>query len=287
MSNPGLQGVVPFRFACHRCGHCCSGGAGYVWLEDGEIERLASRLGMSPAAFEREHVRVVPDPKSGALRKSLREEQTHDAGGRCRLLHGTNECSVYEDRPQHCRQFPYWEAVLEDKAAFEQARDVCPGITAEPTAESREGAFAALRELYEEVDAFVAKASPVCIMRGVCCRFEDAGHELYATALETDYAAHCHPAAPTPEAEGRCAYHVAGKCTAREGRPLGCRTYFCDTRTDSVLEEAHEFFLKGIRKIGAEYDYPVPYARFPASLLERIQVDIAPDSEELARTIHD
>ena len=40
---------------------------------------------------------------------------------------------------------------------------------------------------------------PVCIVRGVCCRFEEAGHELYATALEADYARDRHPEAPAPE----------------------------------------------------------------------------------------
>lgn len=279
VSNPGLEGVVPFRFSCHRCGHCCSGGAGYVWLEEGEAERMAQRLGVSLAAFEQEHVRVVPHPETGALRQSLREDSSWDSGGRCRLLRGVNECSVYEDRPQHCRQFPFWDSVLENKESFGRARDVCPGITEEPLPESRERAFEELAKLYREVDALVEKASPVCIMRGVCCRFEEAEHQLYATTLETDYAAHCHPEAPAPEAPGRCAYHVAGKCTAREGRPLGCRTYFCDSRTQSVLEEGHEHFLRRIREIGAEHNYPVAYANFPASLLERIKVGDSPNEE--------
>lgn len=244
---------------------------------------MAQRLGLSDAAFEQEHVRVVPDPKTGVLRRSLREESTADSGGRCRLLRGVNECSVYEDRPQHCRQFPFWDRVLKDKKAFGRARDVCPGITEEPSSESRARAFEALAKLYEEVDALVEKASPVCIMRGVCCRFEEAEHQLYATTLETDYAAHCHPEAPVPEAPGRCAYHVAGKCTAREGRPLGCRTYFCDSRTQSALEEGHEHFLKRIREIGAEHGYPVAYGNFPAALLERIQVVRPLDEDEQGR----
>ncbi len=225
---------------------------------------------MTALAFESEHVRVVPDPETGELRQSLREESTADSGGRCRLLIGANECSVYEDRPKHCQQFPFWDRVLENKDSFERAREVCPGITVQPSKEARESAFAALEELYEEVDAFVVKSASVCIARGVCCRFEDAGHDLYATTLETDYAAHRHPTAPEPEAPGRCAYHVEGKCTAREGRPLGCRTYFCDTRTTSVMEEAHEHFLKRIRAIGEEFGYPVAYGNFPAALLQRL-----------------
>ena len=104
---------------------------------------------------------------------------------------------------------------------------------------------------------------------GVCCRFEEAGHELFATALEADFAAERHPDAPAPEAEGRCPYHVRGRCTARAGRPLGCRTYFCDRRTESVLAEAHEHFLREVRRIEVEEDYPVAYGRFPALLAAR------------------
>ena len=133
----------------------------------------------------------------------------------------------------------------------------------------REEAFARLEALYAEVDAFVARARAVCILRGGCCRFEQAGHELFATALEADYAAARHPQAPPPEAPGRCPYHRAGRCTAREGRPLGCRTYFCDRRTQSVLAEAHEHFLADLRKSVVELGYPVAYERFPALLAAR------------------
>jgi len=264
-ADRGLSAGQPFRFHCHRCANCCTAGAGYVWLKDGEPVRLARRLGMEEAAFLERHVRRAPDPRTGELRLSLREER--NTGGRCALLEGKNTCSVYEDRPEHCSTFPYWDSVLTTEAGFESARAVCPGIAVIPTEEQRTRAFALLRELYAEFEAFLAKAGPVCIGRGVCCRFEEAGHELYATALEADYAVAAHPDVPQPEAPGRCPYHVAGRCTAREGRPLGCRTYFCDTRTTSVLEEAHEHFLTRVREIERETGYPAAYGRFP-DLLE-------------------
>ena len=266
--DPGLDGVVPFRFECHRCGHCCTGGAGQVWLEPGEAERMAARLEMTPGAFRERHVRTVADPASGALRESLREHE-EGLGGRCSLLEGRNHCRVYEDRPAHCSSFPYWPGVLSDPERFESARAVCPGIAQEVPAAKREAAFAELRALYAEVDSCVERSGAVCIARGECCRFEDAGHELYATALEADYAAACHPEAPAPEAEGRCPYHVAGRCTAREGRPLGCRTYFCDRRTTDALERSHEHFLGRVREIEARHGYPAAYSRFPDLLKGR------------------
>lgn len=264
----GLAGVVPFRFRCHRCGNCCSVPEGYAWLAEGEPARLARRLGLGEATFLALHVREVPDPETGRLRRALRERAAGQ-GSSCTLLEGTNQCTVYEDRPAHCRDFPYWPSVLRSEAGFERAREVCPGITVQPSEEVRARAFAALEALYREVDAFVARARPVCIQRGVCCRFEEAGHELFATALEADYAAERHPEASEPEAPGRCPYHVAGKCTAREGRPMGCRTYFCDRRTDSVLAEAHEHFLALLRGVERESGYPAAYARFPELLAAR------------------
>jgi len=267
-TDPGLAGRVPFRFECHRCGHCCTGGAGYVWLEPDEPPRLAAALGLTVEAFVAQHVRRVRDPRSGEERLSLREAGG-GTGGRCTLLAGQNTCTAYAARPRHCATFPYWSSVLAGGAGFEAARATCPGIAVVAPDEVRVSAFAALEVLYAELERFLERAAPVCIGRGVCCRFEEAGHELFATGLEADYAAARAPEASSPEAPGRCPYHVAGRCTARAGRPLGCRTYFCDPRTTAVLEEAHEHFLGRLREIEAETGYPASYGRFPALLAAR------------------
>lgn len=263
-TDPGLLGVVPFTFECHRCGHCCSGGSGYVWVDEAELEGLAGVMEMELGAFRERYVRRVLDPRTGVERLSLREE-----GGRCALLAGTNHCSVYTARPEHCRKFPYWPSVLEEEEGFERARSTCPGIAVVVDEDVRERAFAALEALYEEVEAFVEKARPVCIQRGVCCRFEEAGHELYSTALEADYAAARAPEGHAPAQDGRCPYHVEGKCTARSARALGCRTYYCDVNTEGVLAEAHEHFLGRLREIERETGYPAAYGRFPALLQAR------------------
>jgi len=275
--DPGLRGAVPFTFDCHRCGHCCTHGSGHVWLAPGEVERLADALAMPPAAFRARFVRTVAgpeeraesgagkDPARGSLRESLRE----GPDGRCSLLEGANTCTVYGARPEHCRTFPYWPSVLGGGDGFRRAAEVCPGITVEPTAAARAEAFERLAALYVELDALLAAVRPVCLGRGVCCRFEDAGHELFATALEADYAVAQHPEAPPPEAPGRCPYHVGGRCTARAGRPLGCRTYFCDQPFEEALQATHERLLGEIRRIEVECGYPRVYARFPALVQAR------------------
>ncbi len=266
----GLAAATPFRFECQRSGRCCSGHAGYVWVAEDELEGLARALDMTVLAFSQHHLRKVIDPRTGEQRLSLRERGAPgSSGAACALLDGSAECSVYAARPEHCRSYPYWPSILGESAAFEAARATCPGITPLATAEQRAGAFAALEPLYAELDEEIGALQPLCVRSGLCCRFEEAGHELYATNLEADYAASKLPEAPTPEAEGRCPYHIAGVCTAREGRPVGCRTYFCDPNTQAQLEELHEEFLARVRLIEREHDYPAGYARFPAMLRVR------------------
>ena len=230
---------------------------------------MAEALDLETRVFEARFVATAPDPnEAGALRPTLRQ-RSEGEGGRCVLLEGSRDCSVYDVRPKQCATYPFWPSVLESPEGFERARATCPGIRVEATPEMKAAAFARLEAVYAELESLLAAVRPVCIARGVCCHFEEADHVLFATALEADYAAAKHPVAPPPAAGGRCPYHVKGRCTAREGRPLGCRTYFCDTRFSDALEATHERFLTEIRRIERELDYPAVYAPFPELCRDR------------------
>jgi Fe-S-cluster containining protein len=265
--DPGLSAQRPFRFRCRRSGRCCTVGEGHVYLAPGEEVVLAATLGLDPSVFRARFLRLVTDPQTGALRPALREAEHLPAGnGRCALLEGHNHCSVYASRPLHCQRFPYWDSILAGGEGFERALETCPGIEPEPRPEDRQAAFAALKELYGDLERKIAASGSVCLARGVCCRFEQAGHELFATSLETDYAASIKPEAPAPEAPGRCPYHQAGRCTNREGRPLGCRTYFCDPQTEPAMQALHESLLIEIRRLAQQYGFAPSYTRFPEAL---------------------
>ena len=108
----------PFRFDCHRCGHCCRVGHGRVWIEEAELPHLAAARSMSAEAFTQWHVVRV------GRRLSLRE----GPNGSCSLLEGLSDCSVYESRPEQCRSFPFWPAILDGGDALLAASDYCPGI---------------------------------------------------------------------------------------------------------------------------------------------------------------
>jgi Fe-S-cluster containining protein len=268
--DPGLTARRPFRFACRRSGRCCTVGEGHVYLAPGEDRTLAEALGIGLETFRSRFVRLVIDPRSGALREALREAEHLPAGnGRCALLEGHNPCSVYAARPEHCRRFPYWDSVLAGGDGFERALETCPGIEPLPSAEARRAAFDELAALYAELESKIAASGSVCLARGVCCRFEQAGHELFATTLEADYAAEVAPTAPPPEAAGRCPYHVRGRCTNRAGRPLGCRTYFCDPQTESAMQALHEELLGRLRAIAQRHGFAASYTRFPEALEAR------------------
>ncbi len=119
-----------------------------------------------------------------------------------------------------------------------------------------EGAFAALRHLYEGVDEAVAAGD--CRLCGDCCHFEDYGHRLFATRLEVLYLlAEC-GAPPRGVARGRCPYQSEAECLARSGRMLGCRTFFC-SRAGGGESELHERALAEISRIADRHNLPRDY----------------------------
>lgn len=242
----GLRGIVPFRFACHRCARCCSAGAGHVWVEDDECRALAQALGMSVEAFVARYVRRVSDPRDGRARLALREEHREtsgERGGRCALLVGLNECSAYSARPRHCREFPYWTSVLGERAAFESARETCPGIAVVVDDKTRERAHAALAALYAEVGGATE--------RGGCCLALERDEGVFATALEADFAL----AARSRASSAECG------CQFGAGAPLACRA--------GSDPERFEALFARLRAIERECGYPAAYGRLRELLQSR------------------
>ena len=109
--------VDGLRFDCQRCGDCCTGGPGYVFLRRGEGEEIASFLGVESEVFRRLHTRRV------GRSRSLKEE----SDGRC-VFFSPEGCLVYRVRPQQCRTFPFWPRIITCRAAWDAAGRECPGI---------------------------------------------------------------------------------------------------------------------------------------------------------------
>ncbi|WP_435018766.1 YkgJ family cysteine cluster protein [Tundrisphaera sp. TA3] len=104
-------------FECTRCGACCTGAPGYVWVNDAEIADLARHRNMAVPAFLRAFVRQV----GGRL--SLIERP----GGDCIFWERGTGCTVYASRPVQCRTWPFWPENIESPEAWEHVTEVCPG----------------------------------------------------------------------------------------------------------------------------------------------------------------
>ena len=115
-----------------------------------------------------------------------------------------------------------------------------------------------LEELYREVDRRIASTGVECWVRGVCCDFDRTDHRLYASSIEVAYVREKHWQ-EWPSDSRLCPFWVEGRCTERERRPLGCRTYFCDAsfrdETHSIYEVAHRAIQELAARHGLDYRY--------------------------------
>ena len=106
------------RFRCERCGDCCRGEPGFVWVKFDEAQAIAQHLGMSFSEFEQSFLRRV------GRRMSLIERDNGD----CVFWDGAVGCKVYQVRPVQCRNFPFWWVNLESEEAWRAASRRCRGM---------------------------------------------------------------------------------------------------------------------------------------------------------------
>lgn len=104
-------------FECTRCGKCCTGEPGFVWVTDDELAAIAAFLGEPVEEVRARHTR-----KSRG-RRTLREK----ADGDCVFFDRKKGCTVYPVRPPQCRTWPFWESNVETPEAWERTKAVCPG----------------------------------------------------------------------------------------------------------------------------------------------------------------
>lgn len=110
----------------------------------------------------------------------------------------------------------------------------------------------ALAVLYEELTADIAKAAPVCELSGRCCRFKEYGHTLFISRPEADMLLEQGLPEGAVVDEAGCPFQVNGLCAARDGRPLGCRVYYCDPNYAGLGEELSERYIARLKQLHEE-----------------------------------
>ncbi|MFO0891741.1 MAG: YkgJ family cysteine cluster protein [Isosphaeraceae bacterium] len=104
-------------FSCTRCGACCTGAPGYVWVSPEEIEALARHREQPTKEFSRQFVRRVGDHYSLIERP----------GGDCIFWEKGLGCTVYQARPVQCRTWPFWPENVETPEDWKRITEICPG----------------------------------------------------------------------------------------------------------------------------------------------------------------
>jgi Fe-S-cluster containining protein len=135
----------------------------------------------------------------------------------------------------------------------------------------------AIAAIHEDLAQSVREFKPLCLASGACCKFDAFEHRLYATGLE---AARCVLLGPKITSEdlaqakkaGTCPWQVGRLCTAREGRPVGCRVFFCDPRAKEWVPERAEWAHGEIKALHERFDVPYAYGEWRA-MLEQILLD--------------
>jgi uncharacterized protein len=115
MSQPWYQEGL--RFCCTRCGNCCTGEPGFVWVNEEEIEAIGKYVGQSPAEIEGLYTR--PSRRGPTLREK--------ANGDCVFFDRNKGCTIYPVRPRQCRTWPFWQSTASAPEAWQRTCEVCPG----------------------------------------------------------------------------------------------------------------------------------------------------------------
>ena len=133
------------KFTCTQCGNCCTGGPGFVWISDAEVQRLAEFLKLAPSEVLGRYCRKVDG------RWSLKERRTSEGLYDCIFLTQASDdaagkprqrqlktshpvplrprgCSIYPVRPLQCRTWPFWDSTLKSPGQWDRASRRCPGM---------------------------------------------------------------------------------------------------------------------------------------------------------------
>lgn len=104
------------RFECQKCGACCTGEPGTIYVARDEVSQIAHFLNISENAHLQEYLYPFRDSYS------VREAKDGDC------LFFKDGCTIYPVRPSQCRDFPFWLDNLRSENNWRKVSAECPGI---------------------------------------------------------------------------------------------------------------------------------------------------------------
>ncbi len=105
------------RFECQRCGMCCTGEPGTVYVGKEEVEDIARFFNMDIEEFKNKFLYPFRDSYSI---KELKD-------GSC-VFYRQNMCTIYPVRPMQCKTYPFWLKNLRNEKRWKEIQKECPGI---------------------------------------------------------------------------------------------------------------------------------------------------------------
>ena len=125
------------QFTCTQCGNCCTGGPGYVWISDEEIDRLATHLKLTSEQVVKKYCRKVAGRLSLTEHRNsrgeydcvfLKEELIKSRKGAKTVVQTKRGCTIYPVRPLQCRTWPFWDSNLSSAELWNDAAKRCHGM---------------------------------------------------------------------------------------------------------------------------------------------------------------
>lgn len=122
------------KFQCTGCGNCCTGAPGAVWVDDEEVEQIATCLDKPVGEIRLFYTRPLRGKTS----------LTEHPNGDCTFFDSnTRRCTIYEARPKQCRTWPFWKSNVETPKDWQETQKECPG--------AGQGDFVSLEEIESRV----------------------------------------------------------------------------------------------------------------------------------------
>lgn len=104
------------KIDCMQCANCCRTTGPLLLQKD--IERVAKALKMRPAVFATTYLKV--DEDSDNVFKTMP----------CAFIGEDNQCGIYNDRPNACREFPHTQQrnILQKLKITYENTMICPAV---------------------------------------------------------------------------------------------------------------------------------------------------------------